>query len=177
MPGLPTAVELLYLRVGHVLVGQEDEVGPGRITQEVAIEPQPVHSHVHRHSGRGQGRKPSVLLQRVEVAKPQHLVGGVGHGPTTALVDKPSDVLPFVRKYGDPVGTQRPDFPPAILVPVQGPEGRTPQIQVDFSGPPQVTAGKPRVYPVQELLHWMSCPHRLANPLRCPAMDHDGRPG
>ena len=178
--GLPAAVEVLDLAVVHLLVGQHHEVGLGRIAQEVSVEAQAVFAHVHRQPRRGHRRQPGVLLQRVEVTEPHHLVGRQRQHPAAPVVDEAADVFALVRHDGHPVGAQRPDFAVAIGVAVQHPVGRSPEVQVDFGGAPQVGASVPAVDPLQQLLRRVLRPHGEAQPAGLgtgAAVDHHRRAG
>ena len=151
-PGLPAAVELLDLTVVHLLVGEHDEIGLGRVAQEVAIEAQAVPAHVHGHPRRGDGGQPGILLQGVEVPEPDHLVGSEGDHPVPPVVHESPDVLVPVGDYGDAVGAQRPQLAVAVGVAVEHPEGGPPEVQVDLGGAPEVGAGVPAVDPLQKPL-------------------------
>ena len=157
--GVPTVVEVPDFLIGHGLVGQHHEIGPGGIPQEITVEPEPVLAHVDGHAGRGQRRQSGEFFQGVEVAHPDYFVGSVGHRPVTALVDKASNVGCGVGDDSHPVGPQGPDFPVAVFVPLHGPEYGAPQVQIDLGGPPQVSLGVPPVDPVQQPLSRVGGPH------------------
>ncbi len=158
--GLPTAVELLYLVVGHCLVGQQDEIRLGRVAQEIAVEAQAVFAHVGGHAHRGDGRQSGVLFQWIEVAEPHNLVGGIGHLPAPAVVDETAYVPAPVGDDAHTVGPQGPDFRFAVFIPLDSPERRPPQVQVDLGGPPEFAAGVPMVHTLQDPLGRMVLPHR-----------------
>jgi len=147
----------------------------GRVTEEVAVELQAIFPHVHRQAGRSQRRKPGVFLHGVEVPEPHNFVCCVGHRPVASLVDEPPDVPARIGQNADPVGTQGPDLPPAILVPLQGPECRPPQAEVNLGGPPQIAASVPRVHLVQKLLDWMGPFHGQPGAIGRAAKDMHGR--
>ena len=161
VPGLPASVEVLNLVVGHRFVGEQDKIGLGRVTEKIAIKLESFFAHVHGHADGRNGGQAGEFFHGIEVTQPYNLVGGVGHGTVKSHIYEPADVRFFVGNDSDPVGTQRPDLPKACFVLLQRPECGTPEAEVDFGGPPQVSPGVPRIDPLHELLQWMAGSHGL----------------
>ena len=150
--GLPPLVELPHLVVGRGVCALQDDPRRAVVGQAVAAGPQRVQPHVDRQPERGDRRQPRVLVERVEVPQPDHVVRGVRDElPPPAHVDEPPDVLVRVWDYAHPVGPQRPHLERLTpVVALQPPEGGAPEAEVGLGGPPQVAARPERVGAVEQ---------------------------
>ncbi len=154
-PRLPALVEVAHFVVGGCLLRLDEEAGRALVRQAAPVGAERVEAHVGGQPDRGDRREARVLLQGVEVAEPQHVLGEVGDGLAARAGEEEAPDAPL--RVGDdahPVGPERPDLAgPALGVALKPPVGRSPQVEVGLGRPPQVGGGPQGVGRVEQALH------------------------
>ena len=148
--------------------------------KQLAVRPQRVHPHVGRLAQRCDRRQPRVLVQRIEVPHPHHVIRQVRHKlATRSQVHEAPDVPLRIRYHAHLVRAQRPYLGyAAMLVPLQPPERRAPQRQVSLRRPPQVASAPERVRRIQQPLQRVLRAHGFAaRPRICAGQSPFNRPG